>query len=57
MIKNANDIIKMKNVVVSDVDVSINNLDVDAKVIKAITLSLKALFTHDFVIMLKLIAK
>jgi len=57
MIKNANNFIEIKNVVVSDVDASINNLDINAKAIKAITFSLKIFFTYNLVIMSKSIAK
>ena len=57
MIENANNFIEIKNVVVNDVDASINNLNVNAKAIKAITSSLKIFFTHNLVMMLKSIAK
>jgi len=57
MIKNVNNFIKIKNVVVSDIDVSINNLDINTKVIKAITFNLKTFFAYNLVMMLKSIVK
>jgi len=57
MIENANDFIEIKNIVVNDVDASINNLNVNAKAIKAIISSLKIFFTYNLVMMLKSIAK
>lgn len=53
MIKNTNDFIEIKNVIVSNVNASIDNLDVNIKAIKTITFSLKIFFIYNLVIILK----